>query len=990
MKLKTYTHKAFTLVEILVVVVIVGLLAGIAVMKLADSKDRAETNYLKSVIHMVDSGIERVIAVDGTFPTLVQTDPESRLREILLVLQDKDIFVYMDNKFGPAWQVAVAQISSGDLKQSIGAMLDANHKARNGLPTGAPFAKEILVLPVQGPVVYPERATLVLNDPSNPNLTYHYQDYWLPKKVDEGIQNLLNGGFANAEERNLVMSNLGLTGLDEETFKGLLLNTENSAEHSLAANQLAAIIRGDVEGGSITPEVAARLLDQMLTNKNYDPAGLDLSGVDLADLNPLALDRVAQNAFLSADQVSWLLEKNRPDINKQLLNNSFISDDAYAAVLDGVITPATVTSTVQNMWQIPNNRREQASAKLVASLDATNIDAFLNAGGIATLSAGTKASAVTTATTLIDAKYPGTGIDSAAARAYDRILQGASGAGSEGIAMETKQALALKALQRINYGENAGLQSLGNLVRSGGITATPEIMNAAYDKFVNGSWDNAYSNGSNGVLELMNKGSALLTPTQKQGVRDWIGGDIYKMAGNNMIFANADIYPDAASLQPVLNSSLYSGLGDCCTPGWAARTIMQNPNVSTEQKQAIMDYIVTHPSGNVTNMLGYSGIVEKFTPDQQAQLIQVALNNPTSGSYSAGLGKLAAAGAVTPTQADAIMAVIQNSSNYTSLGGQYLSNALLTEGQLSALAASPNGMKNHGGVLTNYLLGGTDPKNMVLSEGQKENLVDAILQSGQEPYQLASQFSNNYNNLSPAMKAKTEELVLASLSKLADGSYGVSTPALAGMSDAAKAAIYTGMVNSVVAGNYNQAAYDQSWMSDAQFDDFLAQTANSSTYVNYSRGAGGTYTDTQASAIVAKAVSIGDPWSMYNAASSLGATSNYVKQNVATIVNGISAGDAWSFGEVAGYMLSESGGSVYKEPLINKVNTTNDLNYLQNFMGSMYGENYEAAAVQIATLKRIQALGGNVSDYSYQYTQNSAYYTLDDRTWLNSVVGIYN
>jgi prepilin-type N-terminal cleavage/methylation domain-containing protein len=58
MKLKSLKSKGFTLVEILIVVIIVGLLAGIAVSKLGDSKEKAVAAVKKSAAAELNKAIQ--------------------------------------------------------------------------------------------------------------------------------------------------------------------------------------------------------------------------------------------------------------------------------------------------------------------------------------------------------------------------------------------------------------------------------------------------------------------------------------------------------------------------------------------------------------------------------------------------------------------------------------------------------------------------------------------------------------------------------------------------------------------------------------------------------------------------------------------------------------------------------------------------------------------------------------------------------------------
>jgi len=66
--LKLKQTKGFTLVEILIVVIIVGLLAGIAVSKLGDNKERAVQSVKKSAAAEINKAVQAAY-VKGYLPT---------------------------------------------------------------------------------------------------------------------------------------------------------------------------------------------------------------------------------------------------------------------------------------------------------------------------------------------------------------------------------------------------------------------------------------------------------------------------------------------------------------------------------------------------------------------------------------------------------------------------------------------------------------------------------------------------------------------------------------------------------------------------------------------------------------------------------------------------------------------------------------------------------------------------------------------------------
>ncbi len=67
-------QKGFTLVELLVVVLILGALAAIAVPRITESADRAKTNACKTNVDLINSQIELYYANnDGVYPDTLAT-----------------------------------------------------------------------------------------------------------------------------------------------------------------------------------------------------------------------------------------------------------------------------------------------------------------------------------------------------------------------------------------------------------------------------------------------------------------------------------------------------------------------------------------------------------------------------------------------------------------------------------------------------------------------------------------------------------------------------------------------------------------------------------------------------------------------------------------------------------------------------------------------------------------------------------------------------
>lgn len=68
-KMRVTNWKAFTFTEIMVVVVIIGLLAGAVAIKVSDYVDKAKRNRAKSDIATIVNAIESFYADQGRYPT---------------------------------------------------------------------------------------------------------------------------------------------------------------------------------------------------------------------------------------------------------------------------------------------------------------------------------------------------------------------------------------------------------------------------------------------------------------------------------------------------------------------------------------------------------------------------------------------------------------------------------------------------------------------------------------------------------------------------------------------------------------------------------------------------------------------------------------------------------------------------------------------------------------------------------------------------------
>lgn len=65
---KKKSQKGFTVIEVLVVLVIVGVLAAIAIPRMIGSSDAAKRNICKSNMDLINRQIELYHAINGTWP----------------------------------------------------------------------------------------------------------------------------------------------------------------------------------------------------------------------------------------------------------------------------------------------------------------------------------------------------------------------------------------------------------------------------------------------------------------------------------------------------------------------------------------------------------------------------------------------------------------------------------------------------------------------------------------------------------------------------------------------------------------------------------------------------------------------------------------------------------------------------------------------------------------------------------------------------------
>jgi prepilin-type N-terminal cleavage/methylation domain-containing protein len=666
-----FNKKGFTLTEIIVVVVIVGVLATIALLKFSDARERAEVAYLKNMISMVDAAMERVITTDGSFPAIVSTSPEDRLAEILIVLQEKGLFVWMEKTYGDKWNLAYQTIgkpliAAANNNVGVQNMLETNRSARKGLESGNPMAREILILPVTGPIVYPERPVLVLNNPEAPDYTFHYKSYWLPKEVDAAIAKFRNGGFDTEAERNLVMNNLTYGDFTAEELKILLAATQNSVEHSLAANQLAAILRGEVEGGKISKEQAQSLLDSMLHDPNYDPSTLDLSGLDLSKFDNLSLIRIAKNEKLDADQIDYLLSK---------LSTASPADKLE--LIKGLVQNGGLTGVKFN-----------ALASAIGS-DLSNLRSsysWANALTTSTLGDEEKANRLGLITSIFkdDLKNAYTVASNASSQDYASYMNLVTSTGVWNTwAAEARQEVALDVLNKtLNTYNNS---SLTEAIRNGSVEVTRDMVTASIDKFLSSSKNNTAGTLFGTVLD---GGSTTLSETEKQQVRAWFGEGAnynpYAVSYHSYLFSDPNIFNSAESLEPAIRNGITYGMA---LNGQSATDALKNPNISSSQLARVVDAVIANPNYYLaldlnTDRAAIEAINSKADSNTKLRLLNAALLTPN--------GNLSVAGELTYDTAGQALAYqyLANTTTATDLTNKLSTKGTFSQEQLQDIVSS--------------------------------------------------------------------------------------------------------------------------------------------------------------------------------------------------------------------------------------------------------------------------------------------------------------
>ena len=596
------SKKGFTLIEILIVVIIVGLLTGLAIVKINDTRDRAETNYLKTMVNFIDSKIEIVIAQEGTFPTINAATPEERLTEILGILDSRNLFV-------TAEEIAMRNYLANQAA-SVTSLLEVNTKARNNLPTGAPRAKEILVLPVDGPIVYPERLSLVVNDPNNPNYTFHYKDFWLPQEVASAVSSLM-GGTLTEKEKNLIFNNVAMTGLDTATLKDLLLHPTNSAEFNSAANQVA-----ELAGNS---EDYLELLQHMLFNGNYDPSAVDLSKIDLTRLDALTLNKLLDNTHLTANQIGYLseqlLEKGDLGAWNRLLKNPGMDSTKLETLL------ATLT---------PENAADFfAPAPGYGSW-------FLDLNGVSGDNVG---KTMTHLANTVGAAFTGTDLIAKQAELLS-TLNNYSGVSTP---LEFADAVAGLGNDKINALLSGAMETynwdIGNIVKTGLVTLTDANKNTAISKI---------GAGHHNAMSLISAAVDQLSPDQLLATKNAVLNiPYYALSSAASLLANPNVFPNAREALDKALSVANTGI-----PTLVFGELLKNPNFNESDALYMVNAFNNMPNNNM-NKTTYAGYALRalseleLTPAIENAIVGFITNpnnTQTNGSFVSGFPNLSDTG----------------------------------------------------------------------------------------------------------------------------------------------------------------------------------------------------------------------------------------------------------------------------------------------------------------------------------------------------------
>jgi prepilin-type N-terminal cleavage/methylation domain-containing protein len=325
-------RNAFTLVEVLTVIIIIGLLAGLVVLKLGKSMDTAKINYLKSAISLLDKGIESVIAKEGSFPTITGVTPADKLANIIQVLKTKDIYVLAPEK--EQLDFLAQQADSG----SLDAILVANAESIGSNVSGTPTNLEIFVLPATPTIIYPEHIVLLLNDPENPN--YAYSDALPSGDLAAAVAYYkANGVFLSDADKNLVLANLANSGLNEEDVTRLLSQLDPT-EMASALNQILQLLAANELGGLATTR--SGLLGLLERGINESISGVYALPNLLYDLAPWG--------EMSVDSLGPIIQNVRDQLSPSQLSALVAGLSSSPGMFTSDVPPAFASDTASEIY----------------------------------------------------------------------------------------------------------------------------------------------------------------------------------------------------------------------------------------------------------------------------------------------------------------------------------------------------------------------------------------------------------------------------------------------------------------------------------------------------------------------------------------------------------------------------------------------------------------------------------------------------------------
>ncbi|MEO1584548.1 MAG: prepilin-type N-terminal cleavage/methylation domain-containing protein [Planctomycetota bacterium] len=124
--MKAQVKRAFTLVEILIVVVILGILAAVVVPQFVDAADQAQTGNTETQLRTLRTQIQlfRAQSDDNAFPALAGADGDAQWQEMI----DEDLIQAppINPRSNSSDIVAAADTETGQVGQDAAAGLDAD------------------------------------------------------------------------------------------------------------------------------------------------------------------------------------------------------------------------------------------------------------------------------------------------------------------------------------------------------------------------------------------------------------------------------------------------------------------------------------------------------------------------------------------------------------------------------------------------------------------------------------------------------------------------------------------------------------------------------------------------------------------------------------------------------------------------------------------------------------------------------------------------